>query len=162
MTDRSNSERPEPRDFAFVSTFVSNPRTQWRLIDTRGFSYTQFSSVSFSAARSNKSWIASCLLRLWPFPVLRYRTPTSVHLFSRGTSAFVLLSPPPPPPQNKSSWLLLRYISEQPRDNVRVLQGGRRGHDHDEQAAREPDPSPDSGYEQPPWHCRGSPSRSPR
>lgn len=70
------------------------------------------------------------------------------------------------PFRNKRSWLIPRYTSEQPRDNVRVLQGGRRGHNHGEQTDPEPDPDsspgPDSKYGQPPWNCRGSSPRGPR
>lgn len=65
-----------------------------------------------------------------------------------------------------------RYTFEQPRDNVRVLQDGRRGHNRGEQTGPEsepdpdsgpgPSPSPDSEYGQPSWNCRGSSSRGPR
>jgi len=75
--------------------------------------------------------------------------------------------------QNKSSWLVpSRYTSEQSRDNVRVLQDGRCGHNHGEQTGPKSEPDPDSGpdpspgpdseYGQPPRNCRGSSSRGPR
>lgn len=162
--NRSNWQGVWLRDFALFRAFCSN----WSTYVQGSLSSSVFSPLSLSwycvqinrrlrRDNSRLAEFASCLLRFVTIFVF-YPCCCWLVRHSSGKKKIRL--------RNKSSWLVPRYISEQPnvRDNVRVLQGGWRSHNHGEQTGPKPDsdPGPDSEYGKPPRNCRGSSSRSPR
>jgi len=157
----------------FPISFVTSYRFECTLRNnnwsgTQGLLSSYVSSVSLSSSKScvattvtsQNLLLAFCALRSFPF------------FLSVLLSIGALLSKNKISFRNKSSWLVPRYTSKQPCDNVHVLQGSRRGHDYGEQTSLEPEPDPDSGsgpgpgsdseYGQSPRNCRGSSSRGPR